>query len=337
MSRSRPDVEPDLQLYGAISPHRDYVRFLSSKPGVTLHSTLQRPNSRGELTLRSADPLEYPSIDPRYFSSDPADRDIRTMVEGRTDQPPYRRAVAVEELIEGEVTPSAEAESDTAIAEYVRGHCTTLYHASSTCRMGTDKMAVGRSQKLQGSRSRGASRRRRLRDPDYDLREHSDADDPDRRAGGRGNHELNAEVVRSLLGHTARTGRMDIRHDAGPSLLPDDRGGVRLARHRAGGGDGVARGNACAHRNRRRDRNPALLLLQIALRGTDELTVMICLAAQPILSYLIALPSPAYDWNGFVLVGAVLVTAFVGLDIAAQRWGTASKSARLSFVRSAAP
>ncbi len=80
-----------------------------------------------------------------------------------------------------------------------------------------------------------------------------------------------------------------------------------------------------------------LPLLQIALRRTVELTVMICLAVQPILSYLIALPSPAYDWNALVLLGAVLVTAFVGLDIAAQRWGTASKSARLSSVRSQHP
>ncbi len=48
----------------------------------------------------------------------------------------------LKELIECEITPSAEAESDAEIAEYVRGHCTTLYHASSTCRMGTDKMAV---------------------------------------------------------------------------------------------------------------------------------------------------------------------------------------------------
>jgi choline dehydrogenase len=140
--RSRPDVEPDLQLYGAISPHRDYVRFLSSKPGITLHSTLQRPNSRGELTLRSADPLEYPAIDPRYFSSDPTGQDIKTLVQGVrinrhiAAQPPLR------ELIEGEVTPSAEASSDAEIADYVRGHCTTLYHAASTCRMGNDRMAV---------------------------------------------------------------------------------------------------------------------------------------------------------------------------------------------------
>ncbi|TIT45879.1 MAG: alcohol dehydrogenase, partial [Mesorhizobium sp.] len=80
--RSRPDVEPDLQLYGAISPHRDYVRFLSSKPGITLHTTLQRPDSRGEIRLRSANPIEYPAIDPRYFVSDEDGSDIATLVEG---------------------------------------------------------------------------------------------------------------------------------------------------------------------------------------------------------------------------------------------------------------
>jgi choline dehydrogenase-like flavoprotein len=31
------------------------------------------------------------------------------------------------------------AAGDADIADYVRGHCTTLYHASSTCRMGNDK------------------------------------------------------------------------------------------------------------------------------------------------------------------------------------------------------
>jgi choline dehydrogenase len=48
----------------------------------------------------------------------------------------------LKELIEGEITPSLEADSDADIAEYIRGHCTTLYHAASTCRMGTDPMAV---------------------------------------------------------------------------------------------------------------------------------------------------------------------------------------------------
>ena len=46
------------------------------------------------------------------------------------------------ELIEGEVSPSTDCESDEEIATYIRGHCTTLYHPTSTCRMGTDAMAV---------------------------------------------------------------------------------------------------------------------------------------------------------------------------------------------------
>jgi len=32
--------------------------------------------------------------------------------------------------------------TDAEIEGYIRGHCTTLYHPTSTCRMGTDPMAV---------------------------------------------------------------------------------------------------------------------------------------------------------------------------------------------------
>lgn len=140
--KSRPDVEPDLQLYGAISPHRDYVRFLSNKAGITLHSTLQRPDSRGEIRLRSANPVEYPAIDPRYFVSDEDGSDIATMIEGVRINRRIAAQSPLKELIEGEITPSAECRSDEDIALFIRGHCTTLYHPTSTCRMGTDAKAV---------------------------------------------------------------------------------------------------------------------------------------------------------------------------------------------------
>jgi drug/metabolite transporter (DMT)-like permease len=61
-----------------------------------------------------------------------------------------------------------------------------------------------------------------------------------------------------------------------------------------------------------------LLLLQIALRRADALSVMICMSCQPILSFLISLPSPAYDWNTLTLFGVLVVTVFVGLDILMQ-------------------
>jgi choline dehydrogenase len=139
---SRPGVEPDLQLYGAMSPHRDYARFLGGRSGVTGHSTLQRPNSRGEIRLRSTNPIEHPAIDPKYFVSDPSGLDLATMIAGVRINRNILAQSPMKELIAYELSPSAECQTDEEIGNYVRGHMTTLYHPSSTCRMGTDARAV---------------------------------------------------------------------------------------------------------------------------------------------------------------------------------------------------
>ncbi|HEY3599783.1 MAG TPA: hypothetical protein VGL08_19985 [Paraburkholderia sp.] len=62
-----------------------------------------------------------------------------------------------------------------------------------------------------------------------------------------------------------------------------------------------------------------LLLLQIALRRTDTLTVMICGASQPVISFAFALLSPVYDWSGAALTGVLVVSGALVLDIYAQR------------------
>ena len=142
-ARSRANVaEPDLQLYGAISAHRDHARYLAAGPGVTLHATVQRPDSRGELRLRSADPLDHPSLDPRYFVSDEDGSDMATLIDGIRLNRRIAAQSPLRDLVTHEITPSGEAETDAELAHYIRGHCTTLYHPTSTCRMGTDPLAV---------------------------------------------------------------------------------------------------------------------------------------------------------------------------------------------------
>lgn len=140
--RSRPDIEPDLQLYGAVSPHRDYGRFLSSEAGMTLHTVLQRPKGRGDIKLASADPIAHPMIDPKYFSSDPSGEDLATLVEGVKIQRRIAATGPLSEVLGAEMQPSIDCQTDAEIAEYIRGHCTTLYHAAGTCRMGIDAKAV---------------------------------------------------------------------------------------------------------------------------------------------------------------------------------------------------
>jgi choline dehydrogenase len=141
-AKSRPELaEPDLQIYGVITPHRDHARYMAAKPGISFFSILQRPKSVGTLRLRSPDPLAHPALDPDYFS-DEGGADLRTLVDGVR----LSRRIAGQKALAGldlrEITPSAEAESDTEIALFVRRQCQSIYHPAGTCRMGTDPLSV---------------------------------------------------------------------------------------------------------------------------------------------------------------------------------------------------
>ena len=109
---------------------------------MTLHTVLHRPKSRGEIKLASADPIAHPMIDPKYFSSDASGEDLATLVEGVRIQRRIAANGPLAEVLGPEMQPSSDCQTDAEVADYIRGHCTTLYHAAGTCRMGTDTNAV---------------------------------------------------------------------------------------------------------------------------------------------------------------------------------------------------
>lgn len=97
-------------------------------------------NRAGTVRLRSADPRDMPVIDFRYFEdgSDAAAEDLRAVIEGirfvrRMTAPLIRSGWIAEEL-----APGPDAESDEALAAYVRdtawGH-----HASCSCPIGAEE------------------------------------------------------------------------------------------------------------------------------------------------------------------------------------------------------
>src|SRR6201998_4036957 len=81
--RSRPELDlPDLELIFAPAPF--YDEGLPVEPpghGVVFGPVLVAPESRGQITLRSADPQAKPVIEPRYLS-DPDGVDRAAMMEG---------------------------------------------------------------------------------------------------------------------------------------------------------------------------------------------------------------------------------------------------------------
>jgi choline dehydrogenase-like flavoprotein len=141
-AKSRADLaEPDLQIYGIATPHRDHARYLSTIPGISMFTVLQRPKSTGTLSLRSADPLMHPAIDPQYLS-DPAGEDLNTLI----DAVGLSRGIAATRTLSRlglrETHPSCEASTRDEIATFVRAQCQSIYHPTSTCRMGTEPGTV---------------------------------------------------------------------------------------------------------------------------------------------------------------------------------------------------
>ena len=140
-ARTRPDLAaPDLQILFTPASH-DPNRFghLERAPGMNCAVSIANPESRGEILARSADPFDYPSIRPNYLATP---NDLATMLEGIRLVRKVFSAPAFGPHVVTELSPGPEAQGDDSLEAFVRQTGTTLYHASGTCRMGTDPMAV---------------------------------------------------------------------------------------------------------------------------------------------------------------------------------------------------
>ncbi len=130
---------PDIQVH--------FLPFSTDKMGEKLHpfsgftaSVCQlRPESRGSLKIRSADPAAPPEIRINYLASEV---DRAANVEGLKILRKILRAPALARYVVEEVDPGDKVTSDEALLAYCRARGTTIYHPTSTCRMGNDPLAV---------------------------------------------------------------------------------------------------------------------------------------------------------------------------------------------------
>lgn len=107
--------------------------------GVTNLIILTRPESRGQLSLQSADPMASPVIDANYLS-DP--RDVEALRRGIRISRRILSGEAYQAYRGHEVLPRAEIDEDCAIDAFLRRTCEVNYEAVGTCRMGHDELAV---------------------------------------------------------------------------------------------------------------------------------------------------------------------------------------------------
>ena len=131
---------PDVQCLfspGSFAPGP--IRRLDDKPGMTVGMWQMRPLSRGYVEAKSPNPAEQPAINPRYFAEE---TDRRAVVAGLKIVRRLFSAPAIKRYVGAETLPGEHVQSDDELLDYARQYGSTVFHASCSCKMGRDQLAV---------------------------------------------------------------------------------------------------------------------------------------------------------------------------------------------------
>ncbi|MGO1765871.1 choline dehydrogenase [Advenella sp. S44] len=138
---SNTDTRPDVQFhFGTLSADMAGGK-VHDFSGCTFSVCQLRPESRGYLRVRSADPFEPPAMQPNYLATD---LDRRTAIAGVRLTRKLADAQPMQTLMKGEVKPGREVQTDEEILHFCRENGATIFHPSGTAKMGpeNDPMAV---------------------------------------------------------------------------------------------------------------------------------------------------------------------------------------------------
>jgi choline dehydrogenase len=139
--RSSPEkASPDLQLlFTPASYDPNKFGALETEDGMTVAVCPVRPDSRGTIMARSADPASAPVITPNYLS-DP--NDARVLIAGMRFTRSIFASPAIAQHSVVETLPGPDVQTDDALTDYARQFGNTIYHPVGTCRMGDGPAAV---------------------------------------------------------------------------------------------------------------------------------------------------------------------------------------------------
>jgi choline dehydrogenase len=133
------DGRPDLQLHFVPAMLDNHGRNILPGRGLTIHACPLRPNSRGEVRLKSADPGDAPAMQPNYLK-DP--RDLELMLECVRLSREIFMQQAFDSIRDGFIFPEKDDPSRDEQIDFIRQKAETVYHPVGTCKMGNDPMAV---------------------------------------------------------------------------------------------------------------------------------------------------------------------------------------------------
>ena len=126
----------DLQFIFTPASYKQGVHgLLDDHPGITVAAWQHRPESKGWVRAKSADPFEKPIIQPNYLAEE---HDRKTVVSAMKLARRLMNTTPMQPFLEQEEYPGAHVQSDDELLEAAREWGSTTYHVMGTCRMGPD-------------------------------------------------------------------------------------------------------------------------------------------------------------------------------------------------------
>jgi len=142
--RTRPELaQPDIQLWSNPIRMDAQIWFPGLKPRqedrITADVILLHPQSRGRVSLRSADPRESPAILLNNFAEA---ADLRTARDGIRIARHIYSSGRQGGITGEEILPGSDRQTDAELDEHIRAHAQVTQHPVGTCAMGAGSMSV---------------------------------------------------------------------------------------------------------------------------------------------------------------------------------------------------
>jgi choline dehydrogenase len=130
-----PDIKMSISIFSADRPQDG----LHPWSGFTIIVYQLRPESRGEIRLKSANPQDPPAMIPNYLATE---TDRRTITDGLMLGRHVLATPHMQHYVAEEFLPGPAVMTDAQMLEHARNCGSTVFHPTSTCKMGIDPMAV---------------------------------------------------------------------------------------------------------------------------------------------------------------------------------------------------
>ena len=132
---TRPDIQFHFQPLSADKPGSGVHPFSAFTASVCV----LRPKSRGHIEITSKDPLSHPAIYPNYLAEE---QDQKLAVESIILARNIAESPSLAPYILSEYIPGSQYQTADELLAAARQYSQTIYHPTSTCKMGDDEMAV---------------------------------------------------------------------------------------------------------------------------------------------------------------------------------------------------